>query len=234
MNSPPRPPASFGAATAQAWSGFLSRPAEVRVRKLLVFLHVALKQRAFENELKTALPNLDVKAVERLADFGRALDEGQDAVLSSPLLLASHRLDAKLQGYYAGSPDERYSLVGVGAAPEPERVAAIGALDLLGRDATSTFVYGLLGAEPRVERVTKLEDLLPLLQMQKVDGILLPTRLVAEVQASTRLALEPRQLAMPVRLPALASVGPGGAEAAAAVAGLPPNVSRSLGVDEWR
>jgi hypothetical protein len=235
MKSSPRPPtASFGAATALALGGFFSRPAEARTLKVLVFLHVALKQRAFEGELKAALPNLDVKAVGRLADFDRALEEGQDAVLSSPLLLAAHRLAVKLQGHHAGSSDERYSLVGAGAAPAPDRVAAIGALDLLGREATNGFVHGLLGAKPRVERVTKLEDLLPLLQMQKVDGILLPTRLLADVQASSRLALEPHQLPSPVKLPALAAIGPGGPEAVAAVARLPLKISRTLGVDEWR
>jgi hypothetical protein len=235
MKSSPRPPlASFGGATALAFGGLFSRPVEARVLKVLVFLHVALKQRAFESELKAALPNLDVKAVGRLADFDRALDEGQDAVLSSPLLLSSHHLDARLQGHHAGSPDERYSLVGAGTAPTPERVSAIGALDLLGREATNSFVYGLLGSRPRVERVTKLEDLLPLLQMQKVDGILLPTRLLPDVQASSRLELEPRQLPIPVKLPAVAAIGPGGPEAVAAVARLPLKISRTLGVDEWR
>jgi hypothetical protein len=235
MKSTPRQPlASFGAATSVSLGGFFSRPAEVRLRKLLVFLHVALKQRAFESDLKTALPNLDVKAVGRIADFDRALDEGQDAVLSSPLLLASHRLTIELQGFHGGSSEERYALVGAGAAPAPERVAAIGALDLLGREATTAFVHGLLGAKPRVERVTKLEDLLPLLQMQKVDGILLPTRFLPDVQASSRLTLEPHPLASPVKLPALAALGPGGSEAVAAVARLPLKISKSLGVDEWR
>ncbi len=235
MKSSPRPPfASFGAATPVAVGGFFSRPAEARVLKVLVFLHVALKQRAFEHELRTSLPNLDVKAVGRVADFERALDEGQDAVLCSPLLLSAHRLPAKLQGHLGGSPDEGYSLVGAGAAPAPNRVATIGALDLLGREATNGFVHGLLGARPRVERVTKLEDLLPLLQMQKVDGILLPTRLLPDVQAGSRLELAPHPLPSRVKLPALAAVGPGGAEAVAAVARAPLKISRTLGVDEWR
>jgi hypothetical protein len=233
MNSRP-PLASLGAATALALGGLFSRSAEARVLKVLVFLHVALKQRAFESELKAALPNLDVKAVGRLADFERSLDEGQDAVLSSPLLLASHHLSPKLQGFHGGAADEPYSLVGSGAAPAPDRVTAVGALDLLGREATNSFVHGLLGSKPRVERVTKLEDLLPLLQMQKVEGILLPTRLLPDVQVGSRLTLAQRQLPSPVKLPAVAAIGPGGSEAVAAVARLPLKISRTLGVDEWR
>jgi hypothetical protein len=225
---------SIGAVSALALGSLFSRSAEARVLKLLVFLHVALKQRAFESELKAALPQMDVKAVGRVADFERGLEEGQDAVMTLPLLLGSHGLSAKLQGYRGGVPDERYSLVGATTVPAPEHVTAVGALDLLGRDGTNAFVHDLLGSKPRVERVTKLEDLLPLLQMQKVDGILLPTRLLPDVQAGSRLALAQRQLPGAVKLPALAAVGAAGAEAVAAVARLPLKITKSLGVDEWR
>ncbi len=224
----------MSAVSALAVAALLSRSASARTLKVLVFLHVALKQRAFESELQAALPAMEVKAVGRLADFERALEDGQDAVVSSPLLLASHQLKVKLQGYQSGSADERYSLVATNVAPAPDRVAAIGALDLLGREATNAFVYGLLGSRPRVERVTKLEDLLPLLQMQKVDGILLPTRLLPDVQQGSRLALAQHQLPGLVKLPAVAAIGPGGPEAAAAVARLPLKISKTLGVDEWR
>lgn len=235
MSSSSRNPfAAVGAVSALALGGLISRSAEAKVLKLLVFLHVALKQRAFESELKAGLPQLDVKAVGRLADFERGLEEGQDAVMTSPLLLASHGLSAKLQGYRAGAPDERYSLAAPTTVPTPDKVTAIGALDLLGRDGTNAFVHGLLGSKPRVERVTKLEDLLPLLQMQKVDGILLPTRLLPDVQEGSRLALAQRQLPGLVKLPALAAVGASGAEAVAAVARLPQKISRTLGVEEWR
>ncbi|HEV8551664.1 MAG TPA: hypothetical protein VGQ57_21595 [Polyangiaceae bacterium] len=235
MSLPPRTRfAAVQALAVLAAGGLLARKAEARTGKLLVFLHVALKQRAFESELQAALPNLEVRAVGRLGDFERGLEEGQDAVLSLPALLTSHGLVGKLQGMRGGSPEEKYSLVGAGAQPDPARVAAVGALDLLGRDGTNAFVYTLLGSKPKVERVTKFEDLLPLIQMQKVDAILLPTRLLPDVQAASRLSLTQRELTNLVKLPAVASVGAGGAEVLAAIAHLPAKVSRTLGVDEWR
>jgi hypothetical protein len=215
-------------------TGLVSRSADARVLRLLVFLHVALKQRAFESQLQAALPSLEVKAVGRLADFERALAAGQDAVLSLPPLLAARGLSARLQGLRAGSADERYSLVGSVLAPDPVRVNAVGALDLLGRDATNSFVFGLLGARPKVERVTKFEDLLPLLQMQKVEAILLPSRLLPEVKAASRLALAQRELSGLVKLPAAAGVGASGNDALLALSRLPSKVSRTFGVDEWR
>jgi len=215
-------------------SELVSRTASAGASKLLVFLHVALKQRAFEGELQAALPGVEVRAVGRLADFERALGDGADAVLSLPPLLTAHGLTPKLQGLHGGSPDEKYSLVGAGTAPDPARVAAVGALDLLGREGTNAFVYGLLGSRPKVERVTKFEDLLPLVQMQKVDAIVLPTRLLPELQEASRLQLAPRELTKLVKLPAVASVGSAAGDVIGAITHLGGKVAKTLGVDAWR
>src|SRR6188508_1234335 len=134
--------------------------------RLLVFLHVAAKQRAFQTELQAALPGIVVTAVGRTGDFDRALGEGQDAVLALPVVLAAHGLTPVMRGVRQGAHDEKYALVGAEAAPDPGKVAAVGALDLLGRDGMVSFVQSLIGAHAKVERVTKVEDLLPLLQMQ--------------------------------------------------------------------
>jgi hypothetical protein len=234
MSTPRRTRAPLRALAALAAAELVTRVAEARSPKLLVFLHVALKQRAFESELQAALPGLEVRTVGRLGDFERGLEDGQDAVMSLPPLLASHGLTPKLQGMRAGAADERYSLVGAGVAPDPARIAAVGALDLLGHDGTNAFVWDLLGARPKVERVTKFEDLLPLLQMQKVDGILLPSRLVPELQTASRLALAGRELPKLVKLPAVAGVGGAGGDVLAAVARMSAKVSKTLGVDAWR
>jgi hypothetical protein len=202
--------------------------------KLVVFLHVAIKQRALQGLLQGVLPAITVIAVGRTADFERSMQDGADAVLTLPLVMSAKGLNAKLRGQHQGASDEKYGLVGADSSPDPARVAAVGALDLLGREGTTKFVHDLLGGHPRVERVTKVEDLLPLLQMQRVEGILLPTRLVPEIQTMSRLKLVQRELSVKVGLPALAISGPGGAEILTAVSKLPREACAMLGVDEWR
>jgi hypothetical protein len=199
-----------------------------------VFLHVALKQRAFQSELQTALSGVLVTAVGRIGDFERGLKDGQDAVLTLPLVLSAYSLKGNLQGYRKGSPTEVYALAGVDATPDPARVASVGVLDLLGRDGMKGFVQDVMGAQPRIERVTKVEDLLPLLQMQRVDAILLPARLLGEVQASSRLNLLSRELNRGIGLPAVASTGGRGSGVLSAVKGLPASITGALGVNEWR
>jgi hypothetical protein len=202
--------------------------------KLLVFLHIAVKQRALQTELQSALPGFAVTAVGRPADFDRALKDGQDAVLTLPVVLAARGLAPAMRGMRQGSPEEKYALVGADAPPDPAKLLAVGALDVLGREGMNDFVHGLVGATPKVERVTKVEDLLPLLQMQRVDAILLPARLFDEVKAASRLNLAQRVLPTQVGLPAVARVGVGGADVLPAVKRLPSALSKTLGVDEWR
>ncbi len=202
--------------------------------RLLVFLHVAVKQRALQSAIQGGVEGVTVTAVGRIGDLERGLQEGQDAVLTLPAVLASKNLSAKLQGVQKGAADEPYCLVAVDHAPNPTEVKSVGALDLLGREGTNAFVAGLLGAQPKVERVTKVEDLLPLLQMQVVEAVLLPSRFLAEVRAASRLELAPTELSKRVGLPAVASVGPAGDQVIAAISKMPPGTLKGIGVDAWR
>lgn len=201
---------------------------------LLVYLHVSVKQRAFQNLLGAGLPGVTTTAIGRIADFERALKDAPDAVLTLPVVLAAQGLSPALLGHARGSTDERYALVGTGGLPEPGRVASVGALDLLGREGTARFVRRLVGPQARVERVTKIEDLLPLLQMQRVEAVLLPARLFPELRAASRLGLAARELEATVGLPAVASTGPQGTSVLAAISRMPKDLSRLLGVEEWR
>jgi hypothetical protein len=210
------------------------RHVSTEAQKLLVFLHVAVKQRAFQGELQAALPGIDVTAVGRIGDFDRSLQDHPDAVLTLPLVLAARGIGATLRGRRQGAQDEVYALVGADSMPDPTKIQTVGALDLLGRDGTDSFVNRVLGARPKVERVTKVEDLLPLLQMQRVDAILLAARFVTELKKASRLTLFQRDLATKVELPAAATLTAGGPQILGALSRLPARLSAAMGVDEWR
>lgn len=202
--------------------------------KLLVYLHLAVKQQALQSALQAALPGVMITAVGRIADFDRALAEGQDAVLSLPLVLSAKHLVPVLRGERQGALDEEYVLVGTEPTLEPARARSVGAVDILGREGTTSFINTLIGAQPKLERVTKVEDLLPLLQLQRVDGIVLPARLVSELARSSRLKLVERPLATRVGLPALAAKGGSEDPLVAVFRRLPRPLCASLGVERWR
>jgi hypothetical protein len=202
--------------------------------RLLAYLHVAVTQRALQSDLKKGLSGLEVIAVGRVGDFERLLKEGTDAVLALPAVLSAYNLSPSLQGQRDGSSEERYALVAVGSPPVPSQVGTVGAINLLGRDGTNGFVKNLVGASPKIERVSKFEDLLPLLQMQRADAVLLPARLFPELKSASKLALFAHELAKGVGLPAGASVTRAGTELLHAVSRMPADVAKLLGVDQWR
>lgn len=222
------------AGAALATGLFATSVAQAASPKLLVFVHAAVKQRALEGELRQALPGIAVTAVGRIADFDRALGQGQDAVLALPVVLSARGLQPKLRGQRQGSASESYALVAADQIPDAARVASVGALDLLGREGTNGFVQALLGRALKVERVTKVEDLLPLLQMGRAQAILVPSRLFSEIKAASRLNLVSRDLAQAVELCAVANVGPLAQPILTAVSRLPKALSATLGVDAWQ
>jgi hypothetical protein len=199
-----------------------------------VYLHLAVKQQALQSALQNALPGLVITAVGRIADFDRALADGRDAVLSLPIVLSAKRFEPVLRGERQGALDEEYVLVGTDAGLDVLRAKSVGAVDILGREGTTSFIHALIGAQPRIERVTKVEDLLPLLQMQRVDGIVLPARLVPDLRSTSRLVLVERRLATRVGLPAVAAISSNAELAIGAIRRLPRAASLLLGVDQWR
>lgn len=211
-----------------------SRKGQAASPRLLVFLHTAVKQRALQDALSAGLPGVSVTTVGRVADFERKLAERPDAVLTLPVVLGSKGLSAALRGQRGGASSEKYVLVGADRVPSPTQVDAVGALDILGRAGTKSFVAGLLGASPRVVRVTKVEDLLPLLQMRRADSVLLPARLQSTLASASRLKLAQYELSGEVGLPAVATSSGAGASVVAAIRSLPSSTSKLVGVDSWR
>jgi hypothetical protein len=230
----PEPPEREPAAAALAQESFPDGDRMANAETLLVFVHVLVKQLAFQRALQAALGRVAVTAVGRISDFERKMQEVPDAVLTLPIVLRAKGLVPRLQGLRQGAADETYALVGVAAPPDPAAVGAVGALDLVGRDGTAVFVTEMLGRTPKIERVTKVEDLLPLLQMQLVDAVLLPERFLPELRSTSRLDLVTTALPKRVGLPALVAVGGGGDDVIAAAAALAPPALKLLGVDAWR
>jgi hypothetical protein len=153
--------------------------------------------------------------------------------LSLKPVLSEQRLSVSVEGLRLGAAAERYVLVSTREV-EPARLTSAGTLDILGRRGTQRFVHEQLKAGPRVQAVSKFEDLLPLLQLDMVEAILVPERWVAMIRAGSKLPLKVSAFATQVGLPALAVVRPGGSELIARIKALGPELNKEIGVDTWR
>src|SRR5690606_27672790 len=113
---------------------------------------------------------------------------------------------------------------------------SVGCLDLVDRRHLPTFVANLLGTQnaPEIQRVTKVEDLLQLLQFERADAVLLPERFYAEFAALTKLDLKVLRLPS-AKAKRMAVAFPGNQGIVeSAVRNLPSEIKQRIGIDGWK
>ncbi len=172
----------------------MATPALAADPTLYVYLPTAKKARALQTELTEALPGVGVTVFGRVSDLDRALDAGKpDALLAIRPVLETRGFPIGLQGVDpAGEDAELYVVLGPSeVTPAALTDKVVGSLDLLGRRHMKDFVAVMLGnaANPDVKRVRSTEDLLPLLQFQAADVVVLPEMAVADLTSATQLEL---------------------------------------------
>jgi len=206
--------------------------------KVYVFTVTSIRPHVLQKMLETSLPGMSVTVFGRVGDFSRALEEAPpDAALANSPVLSAFGQKPEVQGLKNASPQEDYLVVSEDDV-KPGALAdlTIGCLDLMGRKGLPAFVASLLGLprEPAIQRVTKTEDLLQLLQFKRADAILIPERFMSDLQARTKMELKI------LRLPSakVLRVGiafPGNRQAVEGpIRALPAAVLEQLGVDHWR
>ncbi len=91
-----------------------------------------------------------------------------------------------------------------------------------------------MSALPEVQRVTKVEDLLPLLQFQTADAVLLPERFRADFDSKSKMTFT--TLKLPTAKVGLVAVTflSDRQSVESAIRKLPKHVLADLGVDEWK
>jgi len=201
--------------------------------RLFVFVPTAMGVLAFQRLLAQAMPTVQVVAFGRYRDFESSLAERPDGVLTLEPILRAKQLRPTVVGNNAFGTSERYALISVGQSFEPASIGSVGAVDILGRQGMKDLVANLLGASPRIERVTKVDDLLPLLQLASVDAVLAPERLVPSLQTKSQLDLQVTRTPGGVGLPSLSVQTVAGAPLAHNVRRLSALVSQEMGVTRW-
>lgn len=206
---------------------------------LYVFLQTEMKATAFEQTLRQKLPGLAITVFGRFRDFDEAFTRRRpDAILAPHPLLEARAAAPALRGLSNGEDFEPYVLVSAGTplvGPLANRV--IGVVDLMGRKETHEFVTALLKTRDlKTKLVTKLEDLLSLLQFSAADAILLPAASVKPLSERSRLTLHVRPVPdARVGLPSVAVLSPAAREnVLVQFRALDRPTNQLMGVDGWR
>jgi hypothetical protein len=202
------------------------------------FLHTETKSATLAKSLQDKLPGLTVTVFGRYRDFEEAMTSRRpDAVIALQPLLGAQRMPVLLQGVRGDHDWEPYVLLATGEVDGSLSGKLIGVVDVLGREGTQEFVSKLLKTpDVKLKRVTKLEDLLPLLQFAVADAVLVPANLVKSIADRSRLPLKVREL--PDARVGLPAVGILNASVRAVlleqIQQLDGDTNRAIGVDKWR
>jgi len=207
---------------------------------LYVYLPTTVKARTLQAQLEGAMPGVTVTVFGRITDLDRAMaDARPDAVLALRPVIESRGMTPDLQGVKGGTDTEVYVVVGPQTiTPEQLTGKVVGSLDLLGRRHMDGFVAVLLGerAQPDVKRVRSTEDLLPLLQFQAADVVMLPESAVQDLMGASQLDLTVTHVDdARVGLAAVSFIDSADRPAIeTAIKSLPDAARGNLGIDTWR
>jgi hypothetical protein len=160
--------------------------------KLYVFYPLTSRPQQVQETLQKNLDGVAVTVFGRLADFNTKIEiDPPDAILTKPALIGQLTgYSVKTNGVRKSSLNDTYVILSIDKQLNPQSVGpetVIGVIDVLGRNAMKSFITQFFPREPKLKRVTKVEDLLPLLTFSLADGILIEEIFVGYFKTTSNL-----------------------------------------------
>lgn len=161
---------------------------------LFVFVPSLVRSRALVELLEDAMPGVEIVAFGRFADFMSAVGSLKPTAtlsLADALTALGHR--PQLAGVGPGGREEPYAVLSHRADVTLANLStkSIGIVDVVGRLALPELVQRMLDMNhpPDVRRVLKVADLIPLLNLNLADAVVVPERMVESLITTSRLKL---------------------------------------------
>lgn len=205
---------------------------------LYVFVPTEVRANVMQEKMSASCPGVEVTVFGRSKDFHKQVETTPpNAILSLlPVVESSAAFKTTLRGSRSGANDEDYVLVSVNAAIDLKAVEnkKIGVVDLLGRKQMQDFVTQLFQTSVKLTRVTKVEDLLPLLTFGSVDGVFVSNAMFEQIKSKSNLSLVATKLPMKIGLVSAALNSPDAKDKITkCVNAFDSELNSTLGVDKW-
>jgi hypothetical protein len=160
--------------------------------KLYVFYPATVRPQIIQDKIQECFSGVTVSVFGRLTDFTAKIElDPPDAILTkTPLILQIGNYTIAVQGSNNGKIEESYVLLSTDSVQDLATIAGekvIGVIDILGRAGMNTFAAQFFPKIPKLKRVTKVEDLLPLLSFNMVSSILINTSSVKFFRKTSNL-----------------------------------------------
>ena len=206
---------------------------------LYVFVPTEMRANKLEQKIDAYCDNVDVTVFGRAKDFHKKLkSQPPSAILSlRPVIEQNQIFDKAMMGLKNGSQEETYLLVSIGEPIQQSELpnTKLGVVDLLGRKPMRQFVEGALNSPVKLKRVTKLEDLLPLITFGAVDAILVSESQFVDLQSRSNLQLVASDIQFKIGLASAALTSSfSKSQLRDCLLAFDKNLNSTLGVDKWQ
>lgn len=205
--------------------------------KVFVFYPSLARPLAIQEALAKRCPALEFTVFGRLADLQAKVekDPPQAILARNEVLRQFPAFQPGLQGLRNGSATEDFVLLSIGKPFDASGDSgAVGVVGMLDRKEMEGFVGTLVSGPLRINRVTKVEDLLPLLIFRSVSAVLVSEANVREFRKRSRADLVDVKPGKPKVGLVAAGIRESGPEVLAGLKSLDPATLAFLGVDGWK
>jgi len=206
---------------------------------LYVFVPTEVRANIMQQQISDICKDVEVTVFGRAKDFHKEVQKTPpNAILSLlPVIERSGSFNTTMKGIKGGQAEEDYVLVSVDKPIEITSIGEkkIGVVDLLGRKPMGQFISQLFQTTVKLARVTKVEDLLPLLTFGSVDGIFISESLYNQLKSKSNLNLVSTRLNIKVGLVSAALLDPKSKDKITqCIQGFNSDLNATLGVEQWR
>ena len=213
--------------------------AGLAAESLYVFIPTEVRANKLQQKIGSYCSGVDVTVFGRAKDFHNKVKAVPPTAILSLLPVVKHTslFNTAIMGLRDGLSSEGYVLVSVN---KPIRVdnlnnKKIGVVDLLGRKPMRSYIEQLLNAQVKLKRVTKVEDLLPLITFESVDALFTSRSIYNKLQSKSKLKLVATPLDIKIGLASAAlSDDIIRDRLKECVFAFDKNLNSTLGVDQWR
>jgi|LFRM01.2.fsa_nt_gb hypothetical protein len=219
-----------------------SAPEELNAsEKLYVFYPSATRPHIIFEKLQSSMKDVRVFVFGNASDFlARVSMEPPDAILTKTAII--HQLNnysIVFRGARGENTEERYVLVSMknsNHSPAIDSESVVGTVDFLGRTGMINFVREIFPVMPRIKRVNKPEDLIPLLIFEMADFVLTEESKVEFLKTLTNRPLEVTPLSAGKQgIVALAVFkGKKGTAVINGLKSLQSETKQLFGIDKWK
>jgi hypothetical protein len=216
---------------------FLTYSCNAVGNKLYIFLPTEYTAIDVEKKFSGKYDTFVIRSFSSVTDFTSAVfSDTPDAIITKPQLVPLLDIyQIKLNATLNGSTKEPYFILSVEKPLTPAELSTkeVGILDFLGKKNINTLMEDLLDGTPRLKRVKKMADLVPLMTMNLVDGVIVSATQVAYIKSKSQLKFYETRCKTDQGIAVLALFNDSD-EIVKKLKELPAELAIMIGVDGWK